>query len=59
MGPEFGLPFIREIIFKSYRVVYRLNHDARVVEVSRFWQGTRGTPDFPGRAEAFWNSHIS
>jgi plasmid stabilization system protein ParE len=45
--PEFGLPSIREIIFKSYRIVYRLNHESRVVEVSRFWHGARGAPDLP------------
>ena len=45
--PEFGIPSIREIIFKSYRIVYRVNHEARVVEVSRFWHGARGTPDLP------------
>ena len=39
---------IREIIFKSYRIVYRLNHESRIVEVVRFWHGARGTPDVPG-----------
>jgi plasmid stabilization system protein ParE len=45
--PEFGVPSIREIIFKSYRIVYRVNHESRVVEVSRFWHGARGTPELP------------
>ena len=33
--PEVGLPF-REIIFSSYRIVYRLSDG--LVEVVRFWQ---------------------
>jgi len=27
------------------RVVYRLNHSARLVEVIRFWHAGRGTPE--------------
>lgn len=39
--PEVGLPF-REIIFRSYRIVFRLQ--AGRVEVVRFWHASRGTP---------------
>jgi len=39
--PEIGLPF-REIIFRSYRVVFRIHDEA--VEVVRFWHAARGTP---------------
>jgi len=42
--PEFANPAIRELIFKSYRIVYRVNHDRRLVEVARYWHGARGTP---------------
>ena len=41
--PEFGDPEVREIIFKSYRIVYRLR--LRRVEVIRFWHAARGTPE--------------
>ena len=44
MVPEFGLPSIREIIFKSFRIVYRVNHESRVVEVSRFWHAPEARP---------------
>jgi len=40
-------PDIREIIHKSYRIVYRVRQEKRMVEVSRFWHGARGTPDLP------------
>jgi len=39
--PEVGEPF-REIIFRSYRIVYRLSGD--LVEVIRFWHAARGVP---------------
>jgi toxin ParE1/3/4 len=43
--PEFGDDSIREIIVRSYRVVYRLNHAKRMVEVIRFWHAARGIPE--------------
>lgn len=39
--PETGLPH-REIIFKSYRVVYHLR--GQTVEIVRFWHAARGVP---------------
>ena len=42
--PEFGVPAIRELIFKPYRIVYRVNHERRLVEVARYWHAARGTP---------------
>jgi plasmid stabilization system protein ParE len=41
--PELGNPEIREIIFKSYRIVYRIR--SGTVEVIRFWHAARGTPE--------------
>lgn len=43
--PEFGDRSLREIVVRSYRVMYRVNHDRRLVEVIRFWHGARGTPE--------------
>jgi plasmid stabilization system protein ParE len=43
--PEFDDPSIREIIVRSYRVIYRLDHDDCRVDVARFWHGARGTPE--------------
>lgn len=39
--PEVGPPF-REIIYRSYRIVYRLGDG--LVEVVRFWHAARGVP---------------
>ena len=40
--PEFDHPSIREIIFKTYRIIYRIQDD--VIQVIRFWHAARGTP---------------
>lgn len=41
--PELRQPDIREIIFRSYRIVYRLRPN--LVQVIRFWHAARGTPE--------------
>jgi plasmid stabilization system protein ParE len=43
--PEFDDNHIREIVVRSYRVIYRVDHARRSVEVARFWHAARGTPD--------------
>jgi toxin ParE1/3/4 len=43
--PEFGEPSIREIVVRSYRVIYRVDHGDCRVDVVRFWHGARGTPE--------------
>ena len=42
--PEFGSESIRELIVKSYRIVYRLNQQNRSIEIIRFWHANRGIP---------------
>ena len=42
--PEFDDAFIREIIVRSYRIVYRLDHSKHLIEVIRFWHAARGVP---------------
>ena len=34
----------REIVWKPYRIVYRVSEEKNLVEVIRFWHGARGTP---------------
>ena len=46
--PELADPLIREIIVRSYRVVYRLDDSRRLVEVIRFWHAARGIPEIKG-----------
>ena len=46
--PEFDHPSIREIVVRSYRVIYRLDHAGRRVDIARFWHGARGNPEITG-----------
>lgn len=42
--PEFGTPGIREIVVRSYRVIYAVEHARRMVSIIRYWHGARGMP---------------
>jgi len=42
--PEYRTADIREIIFRTYRIVYRVNHAVRLCEIARVWHSARGTP---------------
>jgi toxin ParE1/3/4 len=48
MVPEFRRAELREIIFRSYRIIYWINHTDRSLEIVRFWHGARGFPHIPG-----------
>ena len=45
MVPEFRDSSIREIVVRSYRVIYRVDHSDCRVDVLRFWHGARGAPN--------------
>ncbi|MEI7732003.1 MAG: type II toxin-antitoxin system RelE/ParE family toxin [Verrucomicrobiota bacterium] len=45
--PEFQRPDLREIMVRSYRLIYRLNHEGKRLEVVRFWHAARGFPHIP------------
>ncbi len=45
--PEFHRPELREIIFRSYRIICRMNHTDQSLKVVRFWHGARGFPHIP------------
>jgi len=47
MVPEFRRPELREIIFRSYRIIYRMKDADKSVEIVRFWHGARGFPHIP------------
>ena len=42
--PEYRSDNIREIIFRPYRVVYRVNHQENLCEIARVWHSARGIP---------------
>lgn len=45
MVPEFKTPEIRERIFRSIRIVYRVDAAQPRVVIARFWHGARGKPE--------------
>jgi plasmid stabilization system protein ParE len=45
--PEFRRPELREIVFRSYRIICRLSRGDNSVEIVRFWHGARGFPRIP------------
>ncbi|HKS38081.1 MAG TPA: type II toxin-antitoxin system RelE/ParE family toxin [Verrucomicrobiae bacterium] len=46
-APEADGPDVREIIYRSYRIFYRVKPEQRVVQIIRFWHGARGFPIIP------------
>jgi len=42
--PEYRNDHIREIVFRPYRIVYRVNHENKVCEIARVWHSARGIP---------------
>jgi plasmid stabilization system protein ParE len=42
--PEYRNAVIREIIFRPYRIVYRVHPDSKVCEIARVWHSARGIP---------------
>ena len=47
--PEFRQPNLREIVCRSYRIIYRTNAARQTLEIVRFWHGARGFPHIPGK----------
>jgi plasmid stabilization system protein ParE len=45
--PELGRRDWREVIYRSFRIIYRVNEAKRQIQVSRFWHASRGFPVIP------------
>jgi toxin ParE1/3/4 len=45
MVPEVGRSNLREIIYGSYRIFYRVIERTMMIEVLRVWHAARGEPD--------------
>jgi addiction module RelE/StbE family toxin len=45
--PEFRQPNLREVICRSYRIIYQLRGDEQRIDIVRFWHGARGFPRIP------------
>ena len=42
--PEYRNDGIREIVFRPYRIVYRLDHNRKLCQIARVWHSARGIP---------------
>lgn len=42
--PEYRNDDVREIIFRRYRIVYRVDHENNLCEIARVWHSARGIP---------------
>ena len=47
--PEENDETIREIIFRPYRIIYKVLAEKQVVGIVRVWHGARGEPEIPAR----------
>jgi|SRR5579883_2873604 len=45
MVPELAENSTRELVFKSYRIIYQISEQNARVEILRYWHAARGTPD--------------
>ena len=45
--PEFKQLNLREVIWRPYRIIYRLKREENHVDIVRFWHGARGVPHIP------------
>jgi toxin ParE1/3/4 len=43
--PEYRNQAIREIIFRPYRIVYRIDRERSLCEIARVWHSARGIPE--------------
>ena len=44
MVPEYRSDNIREIVFRPYRIVYRVDQTKGLCEIARIWHSARGVP---------------
>lgn len=48
--PEYSSDHLREILCRSYRILYRVNDSSERIEIIRFWHASRGFPLIPRMA---------
>lgn len=47
--PEENDETVREIIFRPYRIIYKVLTEKQIVAIARVWHGARGEPDIPSQ----------
>jgi toxin ParE1/3/4 len=49
--PEENDETIREIIFRPYRIIYKVMAKEQIIGIARVWHGARGEPEIPGKLQ--------
>lgn len=39
----------REIVFRPYRIIYKVMAEKQIIGIARVWHGARGKPEIPGK----------
>ena len=47
--PEENDETIREIVFRPYRIIYKVLAAKQIIGIARVWHGARGEPEIPGQ----------
>jgi toxin ParE1/3/4 len=47
--PEENNDTVRENIFRSYRIIYKVLAAEQMIGIARVWHGARGEPEIPGQ----------
>ena len=47
--PEENDETVRKIIFRSYRIIYKVMAEKEIVAIARVWHGARGEPEIPSK----------
>ena len=45
LAPEENDETIREIVFRSYRIIYKVLAEKQIIGIARIWHGARGEPE--------------
>jgi len=49
--PEEKDEAIREIVFRPYRIIYKVKATEQIIGIARVWHGARGEPEIPGKLQ--------
>jgi toxin ParE1/3/4 len=49
--PEESDESIREVVFRPYRIIYKVLTDKQAIAIVRVWHGARGEPEIPDRTD--------
>ena len=49
--PEANDETLREIVFRPYRIIYKVMTEKQIIGIVRVWHGARGEPEIPGKLQ--------